>query len=306
LAVVDEQHRFGVNERRRLQEKGQGVHLLALSATPIPRTLELTLYGDLDVSKLDEKPPGRRPVATTLSPSTRLPEIVARLKAAVEGGAQAFWICPLVEENEELTATAAVVRAASLRAALGEARVGLAHGQLPPVEKDAVMGAFADGRVSVLVATTVVEVGVDVPNATIMVVEHAERFGLAQLHQLRGRVGRGAQASACVLLYDPPLSEAGRKRLEVLRETEDGFVIAQRDLDLRGGGDLLGARQSGLPAYRFADPLAQRDLVEAAAKDAQLVLARDPQLTGERAQALAMLRELFDWRWEDGEWSAAG
>ncbi len=306
LAVVDEQHRFGVNERRRLQEKGEGVHLLALSATPIPRTLELTLFGDLDVSKLDEKPAGRRPVTTTLSPSTRVPELVERLRAAIDGGAQAFWICPLVAENEELTATAAEVRAAALREALGAERVGLAHGQLPSVEKDAVMAAFADGRVSVLVATTVVEVGVNVPNATIMVVEHAERFGLAQLHQLRGRVGRGSQQSACVLLYDPPLSEAGRKRLEVLRETEDGFVIAQRDLDLRGGGDLLGSRQSGLPAYRFADPLSQRELVEAAAKDAQLVLARDPELIGERAQALVYLRELFDWRWEDGEWSAAG
>ena len=306
LAVVDEQHRFGVNERRRLQEKGDGVHLLALSATPIPRTLELTLYGDLDVSKLDEKPAGRKPVTTTLSPSTRLPQIVERLRAAIEAGAQAFWICPLVAENEELAVTAAEVRAAELKAAFGADRVGLAHGQLPAAEKDAVMAAFADGRLSVLVATTVVEVGVNVPNATIMVIEHAERFGLAQLHQLRGRVGRGEAQSACLLLYDAPLSEAGRRRLEVLRETEDGFVIAQRDLDLRGGGDLLGSRQSGLPAYRFADPLAQRDLVEAAAKDAQLVLARDPELKGERAHALAVLRELFDWRWEDGEWSAAG
>ena len=306
LAVVDEQHRFGVNERRRLQEKGEGVHLLALSATPIPRTLELTLYGDLDVSKLDEKPAGRKPVATTLSPSTRLPQIVERLRVAIEGGAQAFWICPLVAESDELAVTAAEVRAAELRQALGPERVGLAHGQLPSAEKDAVMAAFAAGRLSVLVATTVVEVGVNVPNATIMVIEHAERFGLAQLHQLRGRVGRGEAQSACLLLYDPPLSEAGRQRLEVLRETEDGFVIAQRDLDLRGGGDLLGARQSGLPAYRFADPLAQRELVEAAADDARLVLARDPQLAGERAAALGNLRELFDWRWEDGEWSAAG
>ncbi len=306
LAVVDEQHRFGVNERRRLQDKGEGVHLLALSATPIPRTLELTLFGDLDVSKLDEKPAGRKPVTTTLSPSTRLPDLVARLRTAIDGGAQAFWICPLVAENEELDVTAAEVRAAQLRQALGPERVGLAHGQLPSAEKDAVMAEFASGRLSVLVATTVVEVGVNVPNATIMVIEHAERFGLAQLHQLRGRVGRGAAQSACVLLYDPPLSEAGRKRLEVLRETEDGFVIAQRDLDLRGGGDLLGLRQSGLPAYRFADPLAQRELVEAAADDARLVLARDPELTSPRGRALAFLRELFDWRWEDGEWSAAG
>ena len=306
LAVIDEQHRFGVNERRRLQEKGEGVHLLALSATPIPRTLELTLFGDLDVSRLDEKPAGRKPVTTTLSPSTRLPQIVERLRTAVDAGAQAFWICPLVAENEELDVTAAEVRAAALRRELGPERVGLAHGQLAPAEKDAVMAEFASGRLSVLVATTVVEVGVNVPDATIMVIEHAERFGLAQLHQLRGRVGRGAAQSACVLLYDPPLGETSRKRLEVLRDTEDGFVIAQADLDLRGGGDLLGAKQSGLPAYRFADPIAQRELVAAAADDARLILHRDPELSSPRGRALVCLRELFDWRWEDGAWSAAG
>ena len=305
LAVVDEQHRFGVNERRRLQEKGAAVHLLALSATPIPRTLELTVFGDLDVSKLDEKPPGRKPVATTAAPTTRLPEIVARLKLAVAGGAQAFWICPLVEESEVSDSTAAVSRAEELRAVLGPV-VGLAHGRLPGPEKDAVMAAFADGALKVLVATTVVEVGVNVPNATIMVIEHAERFGLAQLHQLRGRVGRGEAASACLLLYDPPLSAAGQARLEILRDTEDGFAIAERDLELRGGGDLMGLKQSGLPAYRFADPYAHRALIPVAADDARLVLARDPGLEGERGKALQPLKALFPWDADDDGWSAAG
>ncbi|MBE7218424.1 MAG: ATP-dependent DNA helicase RecG [Caulobacteraceae bacterium] len=305
LAVVDEQHRFGVGERRRLQEKGASVHLLALSATPIPRTLELTVFGDLDVSRLDEKPPGRQPVATTAAPSTRLPEIVARLKRAVAAGAQAFWICPLVEESETSDAAAAVSRAEELRAVLGPV-VGLAHGRLPPAEKDATMAAFADGALKVLVATTVVEVGVNVPNATIMVIEHAERFGLAQLHQLRGRVGRGEAASACLLLYDPPLSAAGQSRLEILRDTDDGFLIAERDLELRGGGDLMGLKQSGLPAYRFADPYAHRALIPVAADDARLALARDPALEGVRGQTLRVLKALFPWDADDDGWSAAG
>jgi len=305
LAVIDEQHRFGVSERRRLQEKGEAVHLMALSATPIPRTLELTLYGDLDVSRLDEKPPGRKPVITTAAPNTRLAEIVGRLRQAVASGAQAFWICPLVSESELLDVTAAEDRAATLRQALGPERVGLIHGRLPPAEKDSVMAAFAAGEIGVLVATTVVEVGVNVPNATIMVVEHAERFGLAQLHQLRGRVGRGAAQSACLLLYDPPLSPTGQARLNVLRETEDGFVIAERDLELRGGGDALGLRQSGLPDYRFVDPVAHRDLMAVAADDARLILHRDPKLESPRGQAVRVLQALFDWK-PDGSWSAAG
>ncbi|MBV9508801.1 MAG: ATP-dependent DNA helicase RecG [Caulobacteraceae bacterium] len=297
LTVIDEQHRFGVSERRRLQDKGEATHLLAMSATPIPRTLELTLYGDLDVSRIDEKPPGRTPVATRAAPMGRLSEVTARLRQAAAGGAQAFWICPLVAESELTDLAAAEARAAELRRTFGE-RVGLVHGQLPAAEKDAVMQAFAEGRLAVLVATTVVEVGVDVPNASIMVIEQAERFGLAQLHQLRGRVGRGARESSCVLLYDPPLSQAGQARLDILRRTDDGFVIAEKDLELRGGGDPLGLRQSGFPAYRFADPIAHRELIAVAADDARLVLSRDPELKSLRGQAIRVLQALFDWRGE--------
>jgi ATP-dependent DNA helicase RecG len=303
LTVIDEQHRFGVNERARLQAKGEAAHLLAMSATPIPRTLELTLYGDLDVSRIDEKPPGRTPVATRAAPMPRVGEIVERLKTAVADGAQAFWICPLVSESETADLAAAEARAASLRRVFG-ARVGLIHGRLPSAEKDQVMADFAEGRLAVLVATTVVEVGVDVPAATIMVIEQAERFGLAQLHQLRGRVGRGKGESACVLLYDPPLSEIAKTRLDILRRTDDGFVIAEKDLELRGGGDPLGLKQSGFPAYRIADPAAHRDLIATAADDARLILGRDPSLTTERGRAVAVLQELFDWRPDAG--TAAG
>jgi ATP-dependent DNA helicase RecG len=295
LAVIDEQHRFGVAERQRLQAKGQATHLLAMSATPIPRTLELTLYGDLDVSRIDEKPPGRTPVATRTVPKTRIGDVEARLRDAVAAGAQAFWICPLVSDSELVDLKAAETRAAELRERIGPS-VGLVHGKMPPAEKDAVMADFAEGRLAVLVATTVVEVGVNVPNATIMVIEQAERFGLAQLHQLRGRVGRGLRESACVLLYDPPLSEAGQKRLDVLRRTDDGFVIAETDLELRGGGDALGLRQSGLPDYVFADPFVHHEQIAAAGADAQLIVARDPELTSPRGQALRVLQELFDWK----------
>jgi ATP-dependent DNA helicase RecG len=295
LTVIDEQHRFGVNERKRLQHKGEGAHLLAMSATPIPRTLELTVFGDLDVSRIDEKPPGRTPVATRAAPTPRIPEIVARLKAAAQGGAQAFWICPLVSESDKVDLRDAERRAASLREAIGP-RVGLVHGQMAAAEKDAVMADFVDGKVSVLVATTVVEVGVNVPNASIMVIEHADRFGLAQLHQLRGRVGRGARESSCVLLYDPPLSETAQQRLDILRRSDDGFEIAEKDLELRGGGDPLGLKQSGFPAYRLADPVAHRDLIAVAADDARLILARDPDLTSPRGQAVRTLQELFDWK----------
>ncbi|MDP3489270.1 MAG: ATP-dependent DNA helicase RecG [Phenylobacterium sp.] len=295
LTVIDEQHRFGVAERQRLQAKGQATHLLAMSATPIPRTLELTVFGDLDVSRIDEKPPGRTPVATRAIPMGRMSEVEARLKSVVTAGAQAFWICPLVSESEKSDLAAAERRAGELRQRIGPS-VGLVHGKMPGPEKDAVMARFAQGELSVLVATTVVEVGVNVPNATIMVIEQAERFGLAQLHQLRGRVGRGHGESACVLLYDPPLSEAGQKRLDILRRTDDGFLIAERDLELRGGGDPLGLRQSGFPAYVFADPIAHRDLIAAAGDDARLILARDPDLTSERGKALRVLQALFDWQ----------
>ena len=295
LAVVDEQHRFGVAERQRLQAKGEAVHLIAMSATPIPRTLELTVYGDLDVSRIDEKPPGRTPVATRAVPMSRVEEVEARLRDVIAQGAQAFWICPLVSESELIDLKAAEKRAAELRQKIGPG-VGLVHGKMTGPEKDAVMADFADGKISLLVATTVVEVGVNVPNATIMVIEQAERFGLAQLHQLRGRVGRGSRESACVLLYDPPLSETAQKRLDILRRTDDGFQIAEVDLELRGGGDALGLRQSGFPAYVFADPIAHRDLIATAGDDARMIVDRDPELTSERGKALQVLQELFDWR----------
>ncbi|VTO14588.1 ATP-dependent DNA helicase recG [Brevundimonas vancanneytii] len=302
LAVIDEQHRFGVRERQRLQGKGDpalgGVHLLTMSATPIPRTLELTQYGELEVSRLMEKPPGRTPVTTAVLPLARIGEVAKRLKAAVQAGAQAYWICPLVAESEAIDLAAAEDRAEDLRKLLGT-EVGLAHGQMPGAEREAVMAEFADGRLPVLVATTVVEVGVDVPNASIMVIEHADRFGLAQLHQLRGRVGRGAKASACILLYggeDGALGETAKERLETLRRTEDGFVIAEEDFRLRGGGDPLGLKQSGFPAYRFADPIRHRSLLLAAADDARLLLGRDPNLTSERGQAVRLLEALFDWK----------
>ena len=296
LAVIDEQHRFGVAERQRLQAKGASTHLLAMSATPIPRTLELTLYGDLDVSRIDEKPPGRTPVATRAAPMTRIGEVEARLRDAVAGGAQAFWICPMVSESELVDLKAAETRAKELTARIGPG-VGLIHGKMTATAKDAVMAEFAEGRLSVLVATTVVEVGVNVPNATIMVIEQAERFGLAQLHQLRGRVGRGRQESACVLLYDPPLSETAQRRLDILRRTDDGFLIAETDLELRGGGDALGLKQSGFPNYVFADVLGpHRDLIATAGDDARLIINRDPGLNSERGRALRVLQELFDWK----------
>ncbi|HLZ84810.1 MAG TPA: ATP-dependent DNA helicase RecG [Caulobacteraceae bacterium] len=304
LTVIDEQHRFGVSQRGRLRAKGDAAHLLAMSATPIPRTLELTLYGDLDVSNLTEKPPGRTPVATRAAPMSRLDEVVGRLRRAAADGAQAFWICPLVAESELVDVAAAEARFAALTEVFG-ARVGLVHGRLAPAEKDAVMARFVAGEIAVLVATTVVEVGVDVPAATIMVIEQAERFGLAQLHQLRGRVGRGSGQSSCVLLYDPPLSDIATRRLDILRQTDDGFAIAERDLELRGGGDPLGLAQSGFPAYRLADPIAHRDLITVAADDARLVLARDPRLVSPRGKALQVLQALFDWR-ADGSLSEGG
>ena len=294
LAVIDEQHRFGVHQRLALTSKGSaGVDLLVMTATPIPRTLVLTYFGDMDISRLDEKPAGRQPIDTRVAPLDRLEEVVAGLKRAIAEGARIYWVCPLVEESEALDMVPAEKRHEELRKIFG-GRVGLVHGRMPGAEKDAAMADFADGRMDILVATTVIEVGVDVPDATIMVVENAERFGLSQLHQLRGRVGRGSARSACLLLYRPPLSETARARLEVMRESDDGFFIAEEDLRLRGEGEVLGTRQSGAPGYRVARADLHANLLLAARKDAQLILQTDPGLAGERGRALRTLLYLFE------------
>lgn len=292
LAVVDEQHRFGVHQRLRLTAKGISPHMLVMTATPIPRTLVLAAFGDMDVSKLTEKPAGRKPIQTITIPTERTGEIVSRLKSALTEGKKAYWICPLVEESEESDLMSVEERHATLTSALG-AGVGLIHGRMSGPEKDAVMMAFKNGEIRLLVATTVVEVGVDVPDATIMVIEHPERFGLAQLHQLRGRVGRGDEASTCILLYKGPLGETGHARLSIMRDTEDGFRIAEEDLKLRGEGELLGTRQSGTPGFRIASLEAHADLLEIARKDAAYIIERDPELTGERGMAVRTLLYLF-------------
>ncbi|MWD27315.1 ATP-dependent DNA helicase RecG [Aquicoccus sp. SCR17] len=289
LAVVDEQHRFGVRQRLELGRKGDVPDVLVMTATPIPRSLSLAQYGDMDVSVLDEKPPGRKPIRTALISAGRMEEVVDHLRRAIAEGRQAYWVCPLVDESEAVDLTAAEERFRQLRAVLGEGRVGLVHGQMPAAQKDAAMADFVAGRTSVLVATTVIEVGVNVPNATIMVIERAEIFGLAQLHQLRGRVGRGEQASTCLLMYQPPLSETGEKRLTTLRDTEDGFRIAETDLEMRGAGDLIGTAQSGLPRFRIADIESQAGLMAVAQSDARALLTRDPTLETERGRAVRML-----------------
>jgi len=294
LAVVDEQHRFGVHQRLTLGGKGRDAHMLVMTATPIPRTLLLTAYGDMDVSRLTEKPAGRKPVETRVLPLSRLDEVVEAVGRAVARGAKVYWVCPLVEESAAVDHAAAVARHAALAERFGSSRVGLVHGRMKGPEKDAVMAAFAEGPVEILVATTVIEVGVDVPAATVMVIEHADRFGLAQLHQLRGRIGRGDAPSTCLLLYAPPLGEAARARLAIMRETDDGFRIAEEDLRLRGGGEVLGTRQSGLPDFRLADLAAHADLLAAACDDARLILARDPTLTTARGKALRCLLYLFE------------
>jgi len=276
LAVVDEQHRFGVRQRLALKQKGMQAHQLAMSATPIPRTLAMSYYADLDVSVIDALPPGRTPVVTKLVGDKRRDEIVGRVRLACGQGQQAYWVCPLIEESETLQLKTAEETYAHLSAELPELRVGLVHGRLKPAEKAATMAAFVSNEIQLLVATTVIEVGVDVPNASLMVIEHAERFGLAQLHQLRGRVGRGAAESACILLYAQPLSETARARLRVIYESNDGFEIARQDLHLRGPGEFIGARQSGLPLLRFAD-LEDAALVEAARSAAETMLAQWPE-----------------------------
>jgi ATP-dependent DNA helicase RecG len=280
LVIVDEQHRFGVHQRLSLRDKGAREgrlpHQLIMTATPIPRTLAMTAYADLDVSVIDELPPGRTPVKTVVLPETRRDEIVQRIHKQVLDGRQAYWVCPLIDESEELRYQAAEETAAALAAALPEVRVGLVHGRMPPKEKERGMGQFKDGKIGLLVATTVIEVGVDVPNATLMVIENAERMGLAQLHQLRGRVGRGAHESACVLLYGGKLSEMARARLAAIRETNDGFEIARRDLELRGPGELLGTRQTGLAEMRIADLVRDSDLLPDVQSAAESLLKQDP------------------------------
>ena len=292
LAVVDEQHRFGVHQRLAITAKGDAPDMLVMTATPIPRTLVLTAFGDMDVSRLTEKPAGRRPIRTVTLPFDRMDELVGRISDAVQDGQKVYWICPLVEESEEVDLTSAEDRHKALSRHFGGI-VGLVHGRMKGAEKDEAMRAFKDGDTRILVATTVVEVGVDVPDATIMVIEHAERFGLAQLHQLRGRVGRGDKPSSCVLLYKDPLGETAKRRLSVMRDTDDGFLIAEEDLKLRGGGELLGTKQSGDPGFILARLEFHADLLELARDDARLLLARDPKLATPRGEAVRSLLYLF-------------
>jgi ATP-dependent DNA helicase RecG len=294
LAVVDEQHRFGVAQRMMLAQKAEKPpHLLVMTATPIPRTLTLTHYGEMDVSRLDEMPPGRQPIETRVLSLERLPEVVDALARHMSGGGQAYWVCPLVEESEASDQAAAEERAQVLRLRFGD-KVGLVHGRMKGPEKDEVMAAFSQGAMSVLVATTVIEVGVDVPNATLMIVEGADRFGLAQLHQLRGRVGRGEGRSVCLLLRGNALSETGRARLALMRETNDGFRIAEEDLRLRGAGEILGTKQSGEAQFRLASPEQIAELAQTASDDARLLVDRDGGLEGERGRAARVLLYLFE------------
>jgi ATP-dependent DNA helicase RecG len=293
LAIVDEQHRFGVHQRLALARKGEAVDVLVLTATPIPRTLVLTYFGDMDVSQLREKPAGRQPIDTRAVPLGRINDVVAAVGRALDRGERVYWVCPLVAESELSDLAAAEERYAALQQHFGDV-TDLVHGKLKGADKDAAMGRFASGETRLLVATTVIEVGVDVPEATVMVIEHAERFGLAQIHQLRGRVGRGREHSTCLLLYRAPLGETAKARIEILRETEDGFRIAEEDLRLRGEGDVLGTRQSGMPGFRVARIETHGPLLEPARKDAQLILSRDPALTSERGEALRHLLYLFE------------
>ena len=293
LAIIDEQHRFGVEQRLALTDKGRDVHTLAMTATPIPRTLLMTAHGDLDTSRLDEKPPGRKPVDTRVLRMEQLDRVVERILTATAAGRRAYWVCPLVEENDRTDAAAAEARFAALQPVFGD-RVALIHGRMTTDGKARAMAEFAEGTTSLLVATTVIEVGVDVPAADIMVIEQAERFGLAQLHQLRGRIGRGGQTGACVLLYGEPLGQAAEKRLRLLRESDDGFRIAEADLELRGAGELLGTRQSGLPAFRIADLDEHGDMLRMARDESRLIVDRDPDLSGPRGKALRVLLYLFE------------
>ena len=293
LVIIDEQHRFGVKDRLRLTEKGDATDLLVMTATPIPRTLALTSYGDLDISILDEKPAGRVPIETAILPLARLDGVIEAVGRAVEKGNQVYWVCPLVEDSELIDLTSVEDRHRQLTAMFGN-RVGLLHGRLTAQEKETISLQFKAGKFDILVATTVIEVGVDAPNATIIVIEHAERFGLAQLHQLRGRVGRSDKKSSCLLLYQGPLSVSGKARLEIMRQSEDGFLIAEKDWELRGSGDLLGVAQSGLPQYTLANLDRHKDLLETATQDARLLVQMDPGLTSPRGLAARTLLYLFE------------
>ena len=293
FVVVDEQHRFGVHQRLKLSEKGNKADVLVMTATPIPRTLVLTSYGDMEYSKIDQVPEGRKPVDTRVLPLSKLTETVAALKRKIESGTRAYWVCPLVEESEKSDLAAAEARFEDLRKIFGN-DVGLVHGKMKEKDKDAVMERFKRGEIKLLVATTVIEVGVNVPEATIMVIEHAERFGLAQLHQLRGRVKRGFEAATCLLLYGQPLSETAHERLNIMKQTEDGFLIAEKDLELRGGGEILGTRQSGFCQFRLADMEYHKNLLFIANQDAKLILNKDPNLQSPRGQALRILLYLFE------------
>jgi ATP-dependent DNA helicase RecG len=293
LAVIDEQHRFGVDQRLLLGGKGEQTDVLVMTATPIPRTLLLTQWGEMDVSRLTEKPPGRQPIRTSLHSLGTLPDVLEGVARKLDEGAQVYWVCPLVAESEALDVAAAEARFAELRERFGDV-VGLAHGQQDAAVRDTTLAAFTRGDCRLLVATTVVEVGVDVPAATVMVIEHAERFGLAQLHQLRGRVGRGAASSFCLLLHEDWVNDAAKRRLTLLRDTEDGFLIADEDFRLRGGGDLLGTKQSGLPGFRLADPIEHEGLLHMANRDAAVLLGKDPKLASERGRAVRVLLRLFE------------
>lgn len=290
--VVDEQHRFGVHQRLSLSQKGNKADVLVMTATPIPRTLVLTSYGDMESSKIDELPAGRKPVDTRVLPVSKLPETVAALKRKIDEGTRAYWVCPLVEESEKSDLAAAEARFADLQKIFG-ADVGLVHGKMKEKDKDAVMEQFKQGKIKLLVATTVIEVGVNVPEATLMIIEHAERFGLAQLHQLRGRVKRGINPATCLLLYSFPLSETAKERLNIMKQTEDGFLIAEKDLELRGGGEILGTRQSGFCNFRLADLDYHKNLLMIANQDAKLIMNKDPNLQSPRGQALRTLLYLF-------------
>ena len=293
FAVIDEQHRFGVQQRLLLSQKGNLADILVMTATPIPRTLVLTAYGDMEYSKIDRVPAGRKPVDTRVLPLDKLPEVVAALKRKLASGVRAYWVCPLVEESEKSDLAAAEERFAALQKIFG-ADVGLVHGKMKEKDKDAVMEKFKLGQIKLLVATTVIEVGVNVPEATLMIIEHAERFGLAQLHQLRGRIKRGFAESTCLLLYNPPLSATARDRLNIMRESEDGFLIAEKDLELRGGGEILGTRQSGFSEFKIADMSVHKNLLHIANQDAKLILELDPNLSSPRGQALRTLLYLFE------------